>query len=188
MTSAFLYFDCKKPSRNFRINYSVNQKCFIEILEQIKRLDNLIQLSYVQGKLTQERKFLNFFLIFKSFLFSFFVLPLLFLFFFSFLFNFLFNYLFFRLVSSFFSSFSCLFSSSFFLLLFFFLLFLLFAFFFFRFVSNTAKISQSLIFSYLAIKDKKLLLLLLQENSLRVFLEFYHRCLFIIVDCTFSCH
>ena len=96
-------------------------------------------------------------------------MPLLFLFFFSFLFNFLFNYLFFRLVSSFFSSFSCLFSSSFFLLLFFFLLFLLFAFFFFRFVSNTAKISQSLIFSYLAIKDKKLLLLLLQENSLRVF-------------------
>ena len=127
-------------------------------------------------------------LIFKILFFSFFVLPLLFFFFFSFLFNFLFNYLFFRLVSSFFSSFSCLFSSSFFLLLFFFLLFLLFAFFFFRFVSNTAKISQSLIFSYLAIKDKKLLLLLLQENSLRFFLEFYHRCLFIIVDCTFSCH
>ena len=37
MRQAFLYIDCKKASRNFRINYKVGQKSYTKIVDKTPR-------------------------------------------------------------------------------------------------------------------------------------------------------
>ena len=143
----------------------------------------------MQGNLTQERKFLKFLWFSKFYFFLF----LFCLFFFS---SFFLSYLIFYLIIYFFVLFlvSFLLFTVFFPLLFFFFssffFFFFFLLFFFRFVSNTAKVSQSLIFSYLAIKDKKTPAVFAAGELLKVFfrvlssLLIYHCWLYFFMSLT----
>ena len=104
------------------------------------------------------------------------IFKILFFFFFCFASSFFLSYLTFYLIIYFFVLFlvSFLLFPVFFPLLFFFFYSFFFFFFFllsffFRFVSNTAKVSQSLIFSYLAIKDKKTPAVFAAGELLKVF-------------------